>query len=404
MLTESLVDTGSKYLMNTYKYYPIVIDKGEGCYLWDTDGKKYLDFVAGIAVNSLGYANQDYIAHLTEQLKKFCHCSNLYYNAPQIELAKTLVTHSCFDKVFFCNSGAEAVESSLKLARKYGKKAHNDECFEIISMKNSFHGRTMGAISATGQRKYQKGLEPLLQGIKFAEFNNIDSVKELISNKTCAIIVEPIQGEGGILPADNDFLQELRKICTQNDIVLIYDEVQCGIGRTGYLFAYEIFGIQPDVIALAKGLGGGFPIGAMMAVSKIAEAFEPGDHASTFGGNPMACTAGLCVLDNLINKNLLQNVKIQGEYLRKKLEEMKSHFDIIKDIRGIGLMQGIELDFPVSDIIKKCMNKGLLLIGAGANVIRFVPSLIVGKKEIDEAFKILYEVMREDDEIKSQNR
>jgi len=404
MLTKNLLDIGKKYLMNTYNYFPIVIDRGEGCYLWDADGKKYLDFVAGIAVNSLGYANKDYIANLTAQLNKFSHCSNLYYNAPQIELAKTLVTHSCFDKVFFCNSGAEAVEAALKLARKYGKKAHSDECYEIISMKNSFHGRTFGAISATGQEKYQKGLKPLLQGIKFAEFNNIDSVKELISDKTCAVIVEPIQGEGGIKPANKEFLQELRKICTEKDIVLIYDEVQCGIGRTGYLFAYEYFGVQPDIIALAKGLGGGFPIGAMLAVAKIANAFEPGSHASTFGGNPMASTAGLCVLDNLINKNLLENVKTQGEYLNKKLYETYEQVDYVKQIRGIGLMQGMELDAPAADIIKNCMDKGLLLIGAGLDVIRFVPPLIVGKNEIDEAFNILYEAMREDDEIKSQNR
>lgn len=395
MLTLDIIETGSKYLMNTYKYYPIVIDRGEGCYLWDTDGKKYLDFVSGIAVNSLGYANDEYISNLNGQLRKFTHCSNLYYNAPQIELAKILAENSCFDKVFFCNSGAESVEAAFKLARKYGKKTHNENCYEVIAMKNSFHGRTYGAISLTGQDKYQKGFEPLVPGIKFAEFNNIDSVKELLCENTCAVIVEPIQGEGGIHPAKIEFLAELREICTENDIVLIFDEVQCGIGRTGHLFAYEYFGVQPDVIALAKGLGGGFPIGAMLAVEKVANAFEPGSHASTFGGNPLACTAGLTVLDNLINKNLLQNVKIQGEYLSKRLSETNEQLDYVKEVRGIGLIQGMELDMPVADLIKKCMDKGLLLIGAGTDVLRFVPPLTVGKNQIDEAILILYEAMRE---------
>jgi len=395
MITLDIIETGSKYLMNTYKYFPIVIDRGEGCYLWDSDGKKYLDFVSGIAVNSLGYANNEYIENLSSQLKKFSHCSNLYYNQPQIELAKTLAQNSAFDKVFFCNSGAEAVEASLKLARKYGKKSHGDHCREVISFKNSFHGRTYGAVSLTGQEKYQKGFEPLVPDIKFAEFNNIQSVKELISDNTCAVIVEPIQGEGGINPARKEFLSELRSICSENDIVLIFDEVQCGIGRTGYLFAYEYFDVQPDVIALAKGLGGGFPIGAMLAVESIANAFEPGSHASTFGGNPLACTAGLTVLDNLLNQNLLQNVKNQGEYVAKRLYETYEQLEYVKEVRGIGLMQGMELDIPVADLIKKCMDKGLFLIGAGNNVLRFVPPLIVGKNEIDEAVKILHEAMRE---------
>jgi len=395
METKGYIEKGKKYVMNTYNYYPVVIDRGEGCYVWDTDGKKYLDFVAGIAVNSLGYGNKDYISNLTEQLHKFNHCSNLYYNMPQIELAEMLVNKSCFDNVFFCNSGAEAVEAALKLSRKYGKKAHDENCYEIITMKHSFHGRTFGAVTATGQEKYQKGLEPLLPGIKYAEFNNLDSIKELVSNKTCAILVEPVQGEGGIRPAKKEFLEGLRKLCNEKDIVLIFDEVQCGIGRIGKLFAYEIYDVKPDIVSVAKGLGAGFPIGAMLAVKKVSEAFQPGDHASTFGGNPLACTAGKTVLNHLLNKNLLVNVEINGHYLTSKLIELKQKFDIIKDVRGIGLMQGIELSVPTAQIVSKCMEKGLLLVGAGANIIRFVPPLIVTQDEIDKAIEILTSALRE---------
>jgi predicted acetylornithine/succinylornithine family transaminase len=393
--TEKYIEMGSKNLMNTYKYLPLVIEKGEGCYLFDSDGNKYLDFVAGIAVNSLGYGNYDLINNLKNQMEKLFHCSNLYYNQPQIELAKLITDNSCFDRVFFCNSGAEAVESALKLAKKYGKMFHGDSCFEIISMKQSFHGRTMGAISATGQSKYQKNFKPLLPGIKYAEFNNIESVKELITKDTCAIIVEPVQGEGGIHPAKHEFLQELRNICTQNNIVLIFDEVQCGIGRTGKLFAHETYNIKPDIIAVAKGLGGGFPIGAMFAVDKIASAFVPGDHASTFGGNPLACTAGKTVINYLLEQHNLMDISNKGEYLRTRLLELKNNFFVIKDVRGIGLMQGIELTIPASSIISESMKRGLLLIGAGEKVIRFVPPLIVSKKEIDKAIEILTAIFEE---------
>jgi predicted acetylornithine/succinylornithine family transaminase len=393
METQELINKGQQYVMNTYKYNPIVIDKGEKCYLYDTNGKKYLDFVAGIAVNSLGYSNQAFVKNLCSQLEKFNHCSNLYWNQPQIELAETLIKNSAFDKVFFCNSGAESVEAALKLSRKYGKKAHEKDCYEIITMKNSFHGRTFGAISATGQEKYQKDITPLLPGIVYAEFNNFESIKQVISEKTCAIMIEPIQGEGGIKPADKKFLQDLRALCTEKDIVLVFDEVQCGIGRTGELFAYRHYGIAPDVICLAKGLGNGFPIGAMMAVEKIADAFQPGDHASTFGGNPLAATSAKTVLDQLLNENILSNAKRSGEYLQEQLYKLQEKFSCITDVRGIGLMQGIELDITVENIIKNCTENGLLLVGSGANVIRFVPPLIVEKKEIDEAITILTEVL-----------
>lgn len=395
MNTQELIDKGQKYVMNTYKYNPIVMEKGEGCYLYDTDGNKYLDFVSGIAVNSLGHKNQKFIDNLCSQLQKLNHCSNLYWNQPQIEAAEILITNSDFDKVFFCNSGAESIETALKLSRKYGKKANGADCYEIITMKNSFHGRTYGAITATGQEKYHKDLEPLVAGINYAEFNNFKSVKELVSDKTCAIFIEPIQGEGGIKPADKEFLEEVRSLCTEKNIALVFDEVQCGIARTGKLFAYQNYGVSPDVICLAKGLGNGFPIGVTMAISKVAEAFQPGDHASTFGGNPLATTSAKTVLNELLNNNVLANSAKQGEYLKEKLLELKNRFSIIKDVRGIGLIQGIELTITSEQILKKCTEKGLLLVGAGANVIRFVPPLIVQSSEIDEAIIILNNILEE---------
>jgi len=395
MKTQDLIDNGQKYIMNTYKYNPIVMDRGDGCYLYDTNNKEYLDFVSGIAVNSLGYGNLEFIKNLSHQILKLNHCSNLYWNQPQIELAELLIENSDFDKVFFCNSGAESVEAALKLCRKYGKQTKGNDCYEIITMKNSFHGRTLGAITSTGQEKYQKNFTPLLPGIKYAEFNNFNSILENISEKTCAVLIEPIQGEGGIKPASQDFLSNLRNICTEKDILLVFDEVQCGIGRTGKLFAYQNYDIVPDIICLAKGLGNGFPIGAMMAVQKAAESFSPGDHASTFGGNPLAATAGKTVISEILKDGFLQNVEIHGKFLREKLENLKSKFPQITDIRGIGLMQGIELNDDISKIVESCTQKGLLLVGAGTNVIRFVPPLIVQKHHIDKAISILEEVLEE---------
>jgi len=393
--TDELIENGHNYIMNTYKYNPIVIEKGEGCYLYDTEGNKYLDLVSGIAVNSLGYKNEEFINNLCNQLKKLNHCSNLYYNQPQIELAEKLIQNSSFDKVFFCNSGAESIEAALKLCRKYGKKVHNKDCYEIITMKNSFHGRTFGAISTTGQDKYHKDLEPLLPGIVYAEYNNFESVTQMVSEKTCAIFIEPIQGEGGIKPANLEFLEKVRDLCTKKDIVLVFDEVQCGIGRTGKLFAYQHYNISPDIICLAKGLGNGFPIGAMMAIEKVAQAFQPGDHASTFGGNPLAATSGKTVLDALLNKNLLKNAETQGNYLKDNLLQLKEKFPIIKEIRGIGLMLGVELSITTENILKKCTENGLLLVGAGPNVLRFVPPLIIKKEEIDKAISIISEILEE---------
>ena len=389
------IERGSKVIMNTYSQFPIVIEKGNGVYLWDSKGKKYLDFVAGIAVNALGYNDPDYVEQISLQLTKLQHCSNLYWMIPSIELSEVLVQNSCFHRAFYCNSGAEAVEAAIKLSRKYGKKHHGENCYEIITMKKSFHGRTMATVTATGQTKYQKGFDPLMPGFSYVEFNNFNELEEAVSEKTCAILIEPIQGEGGINPAEKSYLQKVRSLCDKNDIVLIFDEVQCGIGRIGEIFAYQLFNIKPDIVSLAKGLGGGFPIGAMLAVQSKAEAFQPGDHASTFGGNPLACTAGKTVLNKLLEKGVLENVRTQGKYLKDKLIELKVKFEMIIDVRGYGLMLGMELNCSVKNIVVECMNKGLLLLGAGENVLRFVPPLIIGKSEIDEGLEILEGVLQQ---------
>lgn len=382
-------EQGAKVVMNTYNRFPITLEKGDGMYVYDDNGKKYLDFVAGIAVNSLGHNHKKLTNTISEQVQKLIHCSNLYWTKPQVSLAAKLVENSDFDKVFFCNSGAEAIEASLKISRKYGSKTGR---YEIITMKNSFHGRTFGAVTATGQPHYQEGLGALLPGIKYAEFNNFDSITEILSDKTCAILLEPLQGEGGIHPADIEYLKKIRKLCDEKDIVLIFDEVQCGVGRLGTLFAYQTFGVVPDAVCTAKGIAGGIPMGLMTATQKLSDSFKPGDHASTFGGNPLAASAGNVVIDELLD-GLLDNVKKNGTYLTEKLNVLKEKYSIITDVRGIGFMQGIELSVPVADIIKQTIENGLLLVNAGKNVIRFVPSLIAEKEHIDEAMEILDKVL-----------
>jgi len=389
------IERGKKVIMNTYSQFPIVIEKGDGVYLWDSDGKKYLDFVAGIAVNALGYNNSDYVKEISIQLTKLQHCSNLYWMIPSIELSELLINNSCFDKIFYCNSGAEAVEAAIKLSKKYGKKFHGENCYEIITMKKSFHGRTMATVTATGQTKYQEGYNPLMPGFSYVDFNNFNELEKVVNENTCAIIIEPIQGEGGIHPAEKNYLEKVRSLCDKNDIVLVFDEVQCGIGRTGELFAYQLFDIKPDVVSLAKGLGGGFPIGAMLAIQSKADAFQPGDHASTFGGNPLACTAGSVVLKKLLFEGILENVQKSGKYLKTRLNELQDIYEIITDVRGHGLMLGIELSCSVKDIVKECMEKGLLIIGAGENVIRFVPPLVIGKEEINKGIGILNKVLQQ---------
>ena len=385
---ESLASRGEKVIMQTYSRYPIAFDYGKGVYLWDTNGKKYLDFVAGIAVNSLGYANEKLVKAISEQAGKLIHVSNLYYTKPQIELAEKLVKYSDFDKVFFCNSGAEANEAALKLCRKYAVMK-NKPGREIITMEHSFHGRTYGAVTATGQDKYHKGLDPLLPDIKYAVYNDFESVKNAVNENTCAIMMEPLQGEGGVIPAKKEFLEKVRALCNEKDILLVFDEVQTGVGRSGCLFCYQKYGVVPDIATLAKGLAGGVPVGAMLTKDSVAAAFKPGDHASTFGGNPIATAAGNVVLDEIMEGGILDNVEACGKHLTECLNKLKAKHKNIIDVRGTGLIQGIELDVPVADVVKKSIDDGLLLVGAGANVIRFVPSLIITKAEIDEAMAIL---------------
>ncbi|MGO1468995.1 MAG: aspartate aminotransferase family protein [Tissierella sp.] len=389
MKNQKIIEKSNKYIMNTYNSFQIQLEKGKGVYVWDIEGKKYIDCVAGIAVNVLGYSDEQYIEAIQKQFEKIHHSSNLYITKPAVLLAETLVENSQFDKVFFCNSGTEAMEASIKLARKHGCKNKGEKATEIISMKNSFHGRSLGALTATGQQKYQEGFGPLIPDIKYAIYNDFESLKNLVSENTCGIILEVIQGEGGVIPINKEYLKKVRKLCTESDIALIFDEVQTGIGRTGKLFAYENYGISPDIIALAKGLGGGVPIGAMMAKEKFALSFKPGDHASTFGGNPIATSAGNHILYRLLNGGVLKNAQESGDYLKEKLEELKKKYKIIKDVRGKGLMQGIEVDIDPKKIIKNTMENGLLLVGAGENVIRFVPPLIITKEEIDGAISIL---------------
>lgn len=389
MNNQDMLSENKKYIMDTYASFPIALEKGEGSYVWDFEGKKYLDFVSGIAVNCLGYNDSRFIENITDQLKKIHHCSNLYLTKPSIDLAKILVENSDFDKVFYCNSGAEAMEAALKLCRKYGSAKKGENAYEIITMKNSFHGRTLGAITATGQEKYQKGFGPLLPGVKYVDYNDFESLEKMVNENTCAVVLESIQGEGGVNPANKEYLKKVRALCDELDILMVFDEVQTGIGRTGKLFGYQVHGVKPDVISLAKGLGGGIPIGAMMAVDRVAEVFEPGNHASTFGGNPISTIAGVTVLDRLLNGGVLENVEKQGLYLREKLEGLKEKYPVIVDIRGVGLIQGIELSINGSELVGKCIEKGLLLVGAGTNVVRFVPPLIISESEIDEAIDVL---------------
>lgn len=391
---EDIIKTGSEVLMNTYGRSPVVFDKGEGVYLYDDKGNKYLDFVAGIAVNALGYNDEGLNNALNEQMKKLYHVSNLYYTKPNVEAAKLLVDNSKLDRVFFCNSGAEATEAALKLSRLYAYKFKNKET-KIIAMKNSFHGRTFGSITATGQLKYQKGLGPILPDVTHVDFMDFEALEKEARSGACGIILEPVQGEGGIRPATKEFLQKVRNLCDELDILLIFDEVQCGIGRSGYLFAYEYFDVVPDVVAMAKGLGGGFPIGAILVSEDKAKGFEPGNHASTFGGNALASTASKYVINKILNEGILDNVKEQGKYLKSKLEGLKEKYPFISDVRGVGLMLGMELDFPVSDIINKALEKGLLLLNSGTNIIRFVPPLIISKEDIDKCIEILDSILSE---------
>lgn len=392
---KNYINEAEKVLIHAYNRFPIVFEKGNGVNLYDVNGKEYLDFAAGIAVFAFGYGNKEYNDALKEQIDKIIHTSNLYYNVPAIEAAKKIVDATGLDRVFFTNSGTESIEGAIKLARKYYYVNKNTNDSQIIAMENSFHGRSLGALAVTGQPKYQEAFKPLMSGVKYAKFNDLNSVKELVNSKTCAIIMETVQGEGGLYPAEKEFIQGVRKICDDNDIVLILDEIQCGMGRTGTMFAYEQYGVKPDIVTLAKALGCGVPVGAFAANEKVASAMVPGDHGTTYGGNPLACAAVSKVFDMFKSYNLLENVKEVSAYLIEKLNGLKDKYDFIKEIRGLGLMQGMELSKPVGDIIIKAQKKGLVIISAGACVLRFVPPLVINKADVDKMITILDECFAE---------
>lgn len=396
MNMKEYINEAESVLLHTYNRYPIVWDRGDGMYLYDIEGKKYLDFVAGIAVFALGYNNQAYNDALKAQIDKVIHTSNYYYNIPAIEAAKKLKKVSGMDRVFFTNSGAEAVEGVLKAARKYAflRDGHTDH--EIVAMNHSFHGRTMGALSVTGNAQYREAFEPLIGNIRFADFNDFESVASAVTDKTCAIIFETVQGEGGIYPATKEFLQQVRTLCDKKDILLILDEIQCGMGRTGTMFAWQRYGIKPDLMASAKAIGCGVPVGAFMMTQKVANhSLTSGDHGTTYGGNPLACTAISQVIDLFEQQNILENVEKTGAYLYETLENIAAKHEYVKEHRGIGLMQGLECNGPVGEIIQRAIQKGLLLINAGPNIIRFIPPLIAGREDVDAMAKILDECLSE---------
>ncbi|MDE7323713.1 MAG: aspartate aminotransferase family protein [Lachnospiraceae bacterium] len=390
MNMKEYIDEAEAVLLHTYNRYQIVWDRGDGVYMYDIEGKKYLDFVAGIAVFALGYNNKAYNDALKAQIDKVIHTSNYYYNIPAVEAAKKLKKVSGMDRIFFTNSGAEAVEGALKAARKYAflRDGHTDH--EIIAMNHSFHGRTMGALSVTGNPHYREAFEPLIGNIRFADFNDFESVRAQVTEKTCAIIFETVQGEGGIYPAEETFMRQVRSLCDERDILLILDEIQCGMGRTGTMFAWQRYGVQPDILTSAKAVGCGVPVGAFMLTEKAAQqSLTSGDHGTTYGGNPLACAAISKVIDLFEEQNILANVNETGAYLYEKLDELAAKYDHIKAHRGVGLMQGLECDMPVNGIISKAMEKGLLLINAGTNVIRFIPPLIVSRADVDNMIEIV---------------
>jgi acetylornithine/N-succinyldiaminopimelate aminotransferase len=389
---QKYIDEAEQALLHTYNRYQVVFEKGDGVHLYDIDGKEYLDFVSGIAVFALGYNNKEYNDALKGQIDKIIHTSNYYYNMPAIEAAKKIKEISGMDRVFFTNSGAEAIEGAIKTARKYAYLKDGGTDHEIIAMNHSFHGRTMGALSVTGNPHYREAFEPGIGNIKFADLNDFDSVMAQVTDKTCAILFETVQGEGGIYPATEDFLKKVRKLCDERDILMILDEIQCGMGRTGTMFAWQRYGIKPDVMTTAKALGCGVPVGAFLMTEKVgAHSLVAGDHGTTYGGNPLACAAICKVIELFEKEKILDNVNEVGAYLAQRLDELAGEFDCIETRRGVGLMQGLVFNRPVGDIITGAMEKGLVLINAGTNIIRFVPPLVITKKDVDDMTGILRE-------------
>ncbi|MGQ0695536.1 MAG: acetylornithine transaminase [Nitrospiraceae bacterium] len=389
MPTEELRDGAARYLMQTYARQPISIVRGRGTKVYDLEGREYIDFVGGIAVNILGHGHPDLVLAIQRQAAQLIHTSNLYYTEPQVKLARMLVDHSFADRVFFCNSGAEANEAAIKLARRYSYDKYGAGRHEVITMTNSFHGRTMATITATGQEKVQKGFEPLMPGFDYAPFNDFGAIEGMVNEKTAAIMLEPIQGEGGVHVANRPYLKNLRELCTQKDILLVFDEVQTGMGRTGTLFAYEQLGVEPDIMTLAKGLGGGMPIGACLAKESVAAVFTPGTHASTFGGNPLACAAALAVCRVLLEGPVLDQAKRMGEYLAKALADCKERYRVVRDVRGLGLLQGLELEIDAKAVVSDCLARGVLINATSERVLRFVPPLVITQGEIDTLIETL---------------
>ncbi|MFN3740282.1 MAG: acetylornithine transaminase [Thermodesulfovibrionales bacterium] len=397
MEQKRLIEEAEKYLMNTYRRYPVVLRKGSGVKVYGIDGKEYLDFVGGIAVNILGHCPRKVVIAVQKQVQRLIHVSNLYHIEPQIKLAKLLVENSFADRVFFCNSGAEANEGAIKLARKFAKEFLSPDRYEIITCHGSFHGRTYGALTATAQEKFHNGFGPLLPGFKYVPFNDIEGLRKAIDKNTCAVMIEPVQGEGGVKIPDEGYLKAVRSLCDDNGILLILDEVQTGMGRTGRLFCYEHYGIRPDIMTLAKGLGAGIPIGAILATEDVSRAFTPGTHASTFGGNPVACAAAIATIETLLEDDfILDNVRRMGSYFLERLHSLKKDFpDIILSVRGMGLLTGMELLKDCTDIVQECLKRGLLINCTAGNVLRFTPPLTVEKKHIDVCIDILEEVFSE---------
>jgi len=382
-------------VMHTYGRIPLAPVRGAGARLWDAEGREYLDFVAGIAVCSLGHCHPAVVQAVCEQAGRLMHVSNLYYIEPQAELAALLVENSCGDRVFFCNSGAEANEAAIKLARKYGKLHGGAEKIEIVTALKSFHGRTLAAITATGQPRYQKGFEPLPGGFKYVPFNDLAAMEEAVGPQTCAVLLEPVQGEGGVHPAAPEYLAGVRELCRRHGALLIFDEVQCGLGRTGRFLAYQHYGVEPDVFTLAKALGGGFPIGAMVAREEVAAVFKPGDHASTFGGNPLACAAGLAAMKYTLEHGVVENAARVGAYMKERLAEMAGRYPFIREVRGLGLLLGMELDADGNRVVAACRERGLLLNCVDGHILRFIPPLVITTGDVDAALAVLAEVLAE---------
>ena len=379
---------GERYVMGTYKRFPLVLTRGAGMAVWDCEGRQYLDFIGGIAVCSLGHSHPKVVEAIQNQAATLTHVSNLYHIPPQIELARLLVDNSFADKVFFCNSGAEANEGAIKLARKYGCDVLGGK-YEIITMENSFHGRTLATITATGQEKFRKGFEPLPDGFVYVPYNNLEAIERTVNAKTCAIMLEPIQAEGGVRVPDDHYLQGIRKICNERNLLMILDEVQVGMGRTGKLFAYEHEGVAPDIMSLAKALGNGFPVGAMLATDRVASAFAPGNHASTFGGNPLAMAAGKAAFEVLTQEGVIDHGARVGRYMMERLEELKSRHNCMREVRGRGLIIGVEMDREVAETVNRCIHAGVLIGSAGTHVLRFLPPLIVEEHHVDQLITTL---------------